>query len=138
MKRTKLFVFDTNTLVSAFIFGSDSPARAFDKAISIGRVVMSADTLSELSSVFVRSKFDPFTSFEHRLDFLAYFERQALLWTVPFPHISVCRDPKDNMLLELAVAAEASCIITGDKDLQVLDPFGDIRILSPAGFISLS
>jgi uncharacterized protein len=134
---TKLFVFDTNTLVSAFILGSDKPARAFDKAISLGRIVMSPDTFSELSAVFVRSKFDPFISLEQRLNFLSYFEKQALLWTVPSPPISACRDPKDNMLLELAVAAEASCIITGDKDLQVLDPFDKIRIVSPSDFISL-
>ena len=36
--------------------------------------------------------------------------------------------------LELAVTAEASCIITGDQDLLVLQPFDDIQILSAADF----
>jgi putative PIN family toxin of toxin-antitoxin system len=41
------------------------------------------------------------------------------------PKISLTdyRDTKDNKFLELAVAAIASCIITGDKDLLVLNPF---------------
>ncbi|NLX66014.1 MAG: putative toxin-antitoxin system toxin component, PIN family [Bacteroidales bacterium] len=51
--------------------------------------------------------------------------------------IRACRDPKDDMFLELAVASGASCIVTGDKALLELDPFRDIRILSAADFMTL-
>jgi uncharacterized protein len=53
----------------------------------------------------------------------------------PVEKIDVCRDSKDNMILELAVAGKADFIITGDKDLKVLNPFRKIQILSPAEFL---
>ncbi|WP_419788833.1 putative toxin-antitoxin system toxin component, PIN family [Mucilaginibacter sp. X4EP1] len=36
--------------------------------------------------------------------------------------MTTCRDPKDNKFLELAFAAEASCIVSGDQDLLILNP----------------
>ena len=39
------------------------------------------------------------------------------------------------MFLELAIAADASFIITGDKHLLELPPFGDIPILTASEFI---
>jgi predicted nucleic acid-binding protein len=45
--------------------------------------------------------------------------------------VEICRDPKDNKFLELALSAGAEMIITGDDDLRVLDPFQGIRILTP-------
>ena len=36
---------------------------------------------------------------------------------------TVCRDPKDDKLLELAVSGKADFLVTGDKDLLVLNPF---------------
>lgn len=50
--------------------------------------------------------------------------------------ITACRDPKDNKFLELAVAAKASCIITGDKDLLELHPFRGIPILTVNDFLN--
>ncbi|WP_347566266.1 putative toxin-antitoxin system toxin component, PIN family [Scytonema sp. UIC 10036] len=40
------------------------------------------------------------------------------------------RDPKDNKYLELAVSGQAECIVTGDDDLLVLNPFRGIEILT--------
>lgn len=51
--------------------------------------------------------------------------------------VTVCRDPKDNKFLELAVTAEASCIISGDQDLLMLSTFNDIPIVSAAEFLEL-
>jgi putative PIN family toxin of toxin-antitoxin system len=49
--------------------------------------------------------------------------------------IAVCRDPKDNMILELAVSGKADVIVTGDDDLLVLNPFREIAILNPQEFL---
>jgi len=47
-------------------------------------------------------------------------------------------DQDDNMILELAVASQASCIITGDKKhLLTLHPFRGIPVLSAASIIGL-
>ncbi len=61
----------------------------------------------------------------------------------PFPlrveisgNLRVCRDPNDDMVLECAVVSGAQFIITGDKDLLVLDPYKGIRIVNPAEFLA--
>jgi putative PIN family toxin of toxin-antitoxin system len=45
-----------------------------------------------------------------------------------------CRDADDDWVLATAQTGSCECIVTGDKDLLVLDPFGDIRILAPGAF----
>jgi uncharacterized protein len=51
--------------------------------------------------------------------------------------VSVCRDPKDNMYLELALSGKADVIITGDNDLLILHPFINIPIITPKDFLDL-
>jgi predicted nucleic acid-binding protein len=49
--------------------------------------------------------------------------------------ITECRDPKDNKFLELAVDAQVDYLVSGDKDLLVLDPFRGIPVLSAQDFL---
>jgi len=46
----------------------------------------------------------------------------------------ICRDPDDIKILGLAVSANADCIVTGDKDLLILEEFQGIPILTPRSF----
>lgn len=55
---------------------------------------------------------------------------------VPQRHIAVCRDPKDDVVLEVAVAGQADFIVTGDDDLLALHPFEGIPIVGPAEFLA--
>lgn len=66
---------------------------------------------------------------------IAEFEKRSFLTDV-FVAVNVCRDPKDDKFLELALSGDASFIITGDKDLLILNPFQNIKILSSSGFIN--
>ncbi len=49
--------------------------------------------------------------------------------------IAVCRDPKDDKLLELAVSGNADFLVTSDKDLLVLNPFRGVEIITPREFL---
>jgi uncharacterized protein len=49
------------------------------------------------------------------------------------PH-NACRDKNDLMVLGTAEAAQASCIVTGDKDLLILKTYAFIPILTPREF----
>ncbi|MBN1248711.1 MAG: putative toxin-antitoxin system toxin component, PIN family [Anaerolineae bacterium] len=49
--------------------------------------------------------------------------------------ITVCRDPKDNVFLEIGVAGEADAIVSSDEDLLVLHLFTGIPILIPTEFL---
>ena len=51
--------------------------------------------------------------------------------------VNVCRDPKDDRILELAINGDAAAIVTGDSDLLVLNPFRGVRIVTPAEFLEL-
>ncbi|MFM7715662.1 MAG: putative toxin-antitoxin system toxin component, PIN family, partial [Microcystis sp.] len=47
----------------------------------------------------------------------------------------VCSDLDDNKFLELAVSGMAQYIITGDKDLLILNTYQGIPIITPAEFL---
>ena len=55
---------------------------------------------------------------------------------VPSRRIAACRDPKDDMVLEAAVAGRADAIVSTDEDLIVLSPFEGIPVLGPAEFLA--
>lgn len=55
----------------------------------------------------------------------------------PEQPITICRDPKDNKFLEVAVAGKADVIVSGDEDLLVLHPFEGIPIVQPRTFLEL-
>ncbi|MBX2965699.1 MAG: putative toxin-antitoxin system toxin component, PIN family [Cyclobacteriaceae bacterium] len=50
-------------------------------------------------------------------------------------NVSRCRDPKDDMFLELALSGEAKAIISSDPDLLALNPFENILIIPPQEFL---
>lgn len=133
---TNIFVFDTNSLISANLLPNSVNRKAYNKAREIGILVHSDATLSEFVETFVRPKFDKYIPNNRRLDAIALFEEESQKIKV-FEQIVICRDPKDNKFLELAHEAGASYIITGDKDLLVLNPFNDIKILTAADFLNL-
>ena len=133
--KNDVFVIDTNTLVSAFLFKSSKPRKAFEKAVKEGKVCSSLKTYNEFREVLLRSKFDKYISDEEKLLALMQFKQLAMFFEVS-ETITDCRDPKDNKFLELAIAANGSCIISGDKDLLVLHPFRGILILNAVDFIN--
>ncbi|MBL8133918.1 MAG: putative toxin-antitoxin system toxin component, PIN family [Anaerolineae bacterium] len=49
--------------------------------------------------------------------------------------VRICRDPKDDKFLELAVNGMADYLISGDDDLLDLNPFEGISIVSPREFL---
>ncbi len=56
-------------------------------------------------------------------------------WVKILETVQACRDPKDDAFLELAVNGQTEYLITGDKDLLVLHPFEETKILSTKDFI---
>ena len=59
----------------------------------------------------------------------------AALWIEPTERAGDCRDAKDNRHLELALAARATVIVSGDEDLPFLDPWRGVRVLRDAVFL---
>jgi putative PIN family toxin of toxin-antitoxin system len=130
-------VLDTNVLVSALLLPDSKPRQALDLALRKGQILLSSATLAEIYEVLTRKKFHRYVDEEDIRRFLAALTRQAQ-WIAPEVRITVCRDPKDDKFLELAVGGRATHIITGDSDLLALHPFQDIQILPPHIFLDLS
>lgn len=137
MTGRRLFVFDTNTLVSAAILEDSTPQRALRRALEIGTIALSRDTLAELTEVLSRDKFNRYASVNERDEFLEVLVLRSIMVDVA-AKIAASRDPDDDKFLDLAVDGQIDAIVSGDRDLLVLHPFRGIPILTPADFLSFS
>ncbi len=134
-------VLDTNTIISRLLVPSGVAARAVDKALNEGVLLASDESLGELADVLSRTKFDRYVSIQERQQFFQLLG--GIVQIVRIHHRAiVCRDPKDDMLLQLALNGEAKMLITGDRDLLALaESFRtshDLQILTPRAYLSLS
>lgn len=68
--------------------------------------------------------------------FVPWYKYTALK-TQPNQKVSLCRDPKDDKFLELALEIDADYLITQDNDLLVLQNFGNTKIVDPEEFLRL-
>jgi putative PIN family toxin of toxin-antitoxin system len=55
----------------------------------------------------------------------------------PQESTNICRDPKDDKFLEVAVSGMADVIVSGDEDLLTLSPFRAIQIVPPRAFLQM-
>ena len=129
-------VFDTNVVISAMIFAGSMPRRAIELALLKGTILISAALSEEMNRVIVQDRFDRYVSRKQRERFLDLLIRESEHIEIT-ESIQVCRDPKDDRVLELAVCGNAAYILTGDADLLVLNPFRGIGVLRPADFLEL-
>ena len=132
MTRPRL-VFDTNVLISGLLTDNSVPQKIFDYAQTKAILLISEETFQELAEVLTRSKFDRYIALEKRAKFLNLLNLKAEMIEIK-TKINLCRDPKDNKFLELAVNGKANYLISGDQDLLILNPFQKISILSPQAF----
>lgn len=131
--RGRRTVLDTNVVLSALLFegGRLSWLR---QAWQSGRIVPtgSSATVGELARVLQYPKFQ--LTGPERMELLGdYLPFVELLPDPPAaPAPLRCRDPHDQKFLDLALAAEADLLITGDEDLLALAEKAPFAILTPA------
>lgn len=127
-------ILDTNILVSAFVFKSETANIVVRHAAKKHTLLFSESTFKELKSTLLKPKFAEIVELPTIRKFIINLFRIGE-FIDPKIKIAECRDPKDNKFLELAVAGNADCIVTGDKDLLVLNPFRGIKIMSSSDFL---
>jgi uncharacterized protein len=137
MRADRRLVIDTNLWVSRLLVPGGTAARAVDHGLAWGIPLMSEATLTELSEVLARTRFDRYVSRADRQHFLRLLGGVVRLVPVT-QRISACRDPKDDKFLDVALNGEAQLVVTGDRDLLELHPFHGIAIVSPAEFLGWS
>jgi len=131
-------VADANVLVSAALTRSPlAPSALVLEAALDGRVVLlsSPMLLSEIMSVLVRPRLRRYLSLDEAERFVIDLASQTThVNDAPLPHPSVCRDPRDDYLVALAVATRADAIVTGDRDLLEM-PDSPLAVLTPRSLI---
>src|SRR5688572_1238343 len=95
-------VFDTNTIVSSFLFDGSTPNRAF-RAVAPSDILLSSKTFAELEEVLRRPKFDRYVDLSVREAFIELLAIQSRFVDLT-ETIRACSDPRDDKFLELAVS----------------------------------
>lgn len=134
MRFARRIVIDTGVLVSAAIRPESVPALALEKALLQFDVCVSDETLRELATVLLRSKFDAYAATDLRRAFVPGFRERATMIEVT-RLVTDCPEPKDNKFLALAETAEAELIVASDPHLTGMHPWRGIPILPPAAFL---
>jgi len=111
------------------------PRQAFDRAVDHGEIIISTPVLLELAEVLTRDKLNKYLSEQERMRFLVALLKETELVSIT-QQINECRDANDNKFLELAVCGNADVLVSGDRDLLVLNPFREIDIVTPRDFLS--
>lgn len=131
-------IFDTSVLVAAarssqgasFALISALPSKQFQICLSVALYV-------EWQAVLTRAEhLPPNQEVENALAFLRYLASIAHLQDIYYLWRPQLRDPNDDMVLELAVAAQAKYIVTHNiRDFQRLK--FDVIAITPADFLKL-
>ena len=129
-----MIVFDASAVISAALREDSVPARALLHAEAMDLFALSAEVDAEIAEVLDRPRFVRAVTAARRTRILDALRGNAV-WFTPAERVADCRDVKDNKYLELALAAGAGIIVSGDADLLVLDPWRGVRILKPAAYL---
>ena len=135
MKRVnKLYkvIIDTNVWIS-FLMGKTLKGLQNDLDKKIIQIVICQEQLVELNDVFKRPKLQKYFSKSQIKEFFELLEECSVCVDL-VSKVSGCRDEKDNYLLSLAIDSNAHYLITGDKDLLVLNPFNSTKIINYSDF----
>jgi putative PIN family toxin of toxin-antitoxin system len=131
-------VIDTNVWISGIFFKGGAPAavlRAWrDQRFD---VVLTPEILDELLPK-LRQKSLQFGADETLAeDWIGYIRTYASVIPASITVEDVCRDPDDDIFLAAALSGDADYIVSGDRDLQVLDEYQHVKVLSPKAFTDL-
>lgn len=132
----KKFICDTNVLLSNLLSSTSPPALTVDFIRKNGIFCFSHSTLLEFEDVLKRPKFDKFLSQEKRQNFIDEISELSIFYDIS-QKTNICRDPKDNKFLDVAIASYADFLITGDDDLLTLESIGNTSIITPRKFIDI-
>ncbi|QJD78082.1 putative toxin-antitoxin system toxin component, PIN family [Spirosoma rhododendri] len=127
-------VFDTNVLISTFVFPGFA-ADVYDFCVIHFGLYTSEWIVSELFNrkLDVKFKYSP----ERRSQIIDVIRERhtVVLPTNEMP--TDCRDADDNNVIQASLFVNADFLITGDRDLLDLNRVGQTKIISPKAFFEL-
>lgn len=132
-------VLDTNVIISATLIrggNEDRILRAWQRGVF--SLVLSPEIIEELARALGYDRI-------RRLQWMTEVEVRALLEALAQASILVpgrvavreSRDPDDDKFLAAAVEGRAHYVVSGDRDLLVLQSYRGIRIIRPTAFLEI-
>ncbi|RCW19580.1 putative toxin-antitoxin system toxin component, PIN family [Marinilabilia salmonicolor] len=126
--RSKKVILDTNLWISFLITKNYS---FIDKFVENQKVtlIFSKELIQEFLTVATRPKFQKYFTDQDIQKLLRSFDNFAIIIETT-SNIEICRDFKDNFLLNLAIDSKADFLVTGDNDLLELKKIEKTKILT--------
>lgn len=130
-------VLDTNVIVSAVLIRRGNERRILD-AWRRGAfdLVLSPPLLEELGRVlsYPRIRDARWMTDAEVLELLEVLAADGIVVEGRLD-VRASRDPNDDVFLAAAVEGEADYLVTGDRDLLVLESYRRVKIVRPAAFL---
>ena len=128
-------VLDPNVLISALLTPRGASARiVLHLRTGAFELVTSPALLAELRAVLRRDKFRPYVSLDEAEEFVELIRRESTSMEDPEPPaVPLSEDPGDEYLIQLARAARADALVSGDPHLTRLR--SRIPVRSPREFL---
>lgn len=123
---------DTNILISALLFPSQSINTLFEELVLNHTIVLASYVIDEIHDVMRRK-------FPHKMDAVERFLSSVsyeFVYTPKQIYIQefIVRDYKDYPIVYTAILESVDVLLSGDKDLTVLN-VRELEILTPAQFM---
>lgn len=125
-------VLDSNILIAAYI-SKGLCSEILEACLKEHELVISDFIVQETEGHLVRKFQQPAGEVREYLHILGL--HSEVVKPVVFSK-TVCRDPKDDLILGTALAGKAVYLVSGDKDLLSLKKHRSIQILTPRDFWS--
>ncbi|HKP97360.1 MAG TPA: putative toxin-antitoxin system toxin component, PIN family [Fibrobacteria bacterium] len=128
-----LVVLDTNVVVSGAMWRGNPATILNAWADRLFEAVASPEILDEYEEILLEVG--------HKVGRKDFAERWILTIkerihvVLPERKVKLCRDPDDDKFLSCALAADAVFLVSGDKDLGVLERIGSTLIVTPGQFV---
>ncbi len=123
-------ILDSNIYIAAFS-SRGICSSLFELCLDRVSIIISEHLLSEVSRNLSKKLKLPDDKIN---EIISYLRGECILTSYKKLEKRICRDADDDNILALARDAGVKYIITGDKDLLVLEEFESVPILNPRGF----
>lgn len=130
-------LFDANVLISALVYGGNE-LKAILKSLEEGHTLVISEHIEEEILRVMLDKFPEHSKLFHEFIDLAGFEivpRDKYIHKID--DYSLVRDQHDRHILACANSAKCEIIVSGDKDLLILEKIESCQIIKAKDFIEL-
>lgn len=128
-------VIDTNVIVSGLL--TKGTCRELISLLKNNKFILAISPIlfEELKFVIGKEKFQLLMNEDDKEGIISFIKSHALFFE-PKIKLKLCRDTKDNKILETAITAKADFIVTGDDDLLSIKGFST-PIITPKEFLKI-